>query len=259
MSDLAFIATTSKTFTPAPSAMPSISALNQSIFLEDIGFAGGKDPWHKLWKIAVGNIIVQLAGWMPGVYMGVFLPDILGRRVLQCGTCVLACVFFAIWAGVSDVSSSGGLIALFTLSQFALACGPNVTTFLIPAEVFPTRVRGTAHGISAASGKAGALLTAYSFATATKQIGLRGVLGLLAGILFLVALVTLLIPEPKGKTLDEIENGALYRVRPQTHALAAGGSEPSDTEVVQVAPKAASAQDNSGMATSLNTDGRVDC
>ncbi|KAI1629398.1 general substrate transporter [Exophiala viscosa] len=137
--------------------------------------------------------------------MGVFLPDLIGRRAQHCGTCVLACVFFAIWAGVSDISSSGGLIALFTLSQFALACGPSVTTFLIPAEVFPTRVRGTAHGISAASGKAGALLPAYSFATATKQIGLRGVLGLLSGVLSLVALVTLLIPEPKGKTLDEIE------------------------------------------------------
>lgn len=142
--------------------------------------------------------------------MGVFLPDIIGRRMLQAITCFLACIFFAIWAGVSNVSSSGGLIALFTLSQLALGCGPNVTTFLIPAEVFPTRVRGTAHGISAASGKAGALLTAYAFATMTDKVGLRGVLGLLSGLLFIVALITFIIPEPKGRTLDEIEHGKFY-------------------------------------------------
>ena len=88
--------------------------------------------------------------------------------------------------------------------------GPNATTFLIPVEVFPTRVRGTAHGISAAAGKCGAVLTAFAFGSVTDAIGLRGVLGLFSGIMALVAIVTLLIPETKGKTLEEIENGTLY-------------------------------------------------
>lgn len=34
----------------------------------------------------------------------------------------------------------------------------NTTTFIIPGEVFPTRYRSTAHGISAASGKFGAII-----------------------------------------------------------------------------------------------------
>jgi PHS family inorganic phosphate transporter-like MFS transporter len=37
--------------------------------------------------------------------------------------------------------------------------GPNSTTYIIPAEVFPTRYRCTAHGISAAFGKFGAVLS----------------------------------------------------------------------------------------------------
>lgn len=37
--------------------------------------------------------------------------------------------------------------------------GPNTTTYIIPAEVFPTRYRATAHGISAAFGKLGAVLS----------------------------------------------------------------------------------------------------
>lgn len=103
-------------------------------------------------------------------------------------------------------------MTLFALSQLALNTGPNCTTFLLPVEVFPTRVRGCAHGIAAASGKAGAVLTAFAFGTVTDAIGVNGVLGLFSGIMALCTLVTLLIPEPKGKTIDEIEQGVLYGV-----------------------------------------------
>ena len=99
---------------------------------------------------------------------------------------------------------------MFTLSQFTLNIGPNATTFLIPAEVFPTRVRGTAHGISAAAGKCGAVLTAFAFGSVEDAIGLSGVLGIFSGVMGLTAMVTLWIPETKGRTLAEIENDALY-------------------------------------------------
>jgi PHS family inorganic phosphate transporter-like MFS transporter len=42
--------------------------------------------------------------------------------------------------------------------------GPNSTTFVIPGEAFPTRYRSTAHGISAASGKLGAIIAQVGFA-----------------------------------------------------------------------------------------------
>lgn len=50
-----------------------------------------------------------------------------------------------------------------------------------PAEVFPTGVRGTAHGISAAAGKCGAILTSFAFGTVEDAISLEGVLGLFSG------------------------------------------------------------------------------
>jgi PHS family inorganic phosphate transporter-like MFS transporter len=117
---------------------------------------------------------------------------------------------YAIWAGVNDTARPGGLIALFALSQFTLNFGPTVTTFLLPVELFPTRVRGTAHGISAASGKCGAVLTAFAFGTINQTLGLRGALGLFAGVMVLVAATGLLIPETKGMTLEQIEAGVLY-------------------------------------------------
>lgn len=94
-------------------------------------------------------------------------------------------------------------------------------------EVFPTRVRGTAHGIAAASGKAGAVLTAFAFGTIADHIGISGVLGLLSGIMALCTAVTFLIPEPLGKSIDEIEQGVLYGESPVS-------ASDSSAEVVMV-------------------------
>lgn len=104
-------------------------------------------------------------------------------------------------------------MVIFAISQFLLTVGPNCTTFLIPAEVFPTRVRGTAHGISAAAGKCGAILTAFAFGTVEDAISLQGVLGLFSGTMLLAGLVTLMIPEAKGQTLEGIEKDELYAPR----------------------------------------------
>jgi PHS family inorganic phosphate transporter-like MFS transporter len=147
---------------------------------------------------------------------------------------VIVAGLYAIWAGVTGHTSTGGLVTLFTLSQFFLNCGPTTTTFLIPVEVFPTRVRATAHGISAASGKAGAVLTSFAFGIASNAIGLRAVLGLLAGALVIAAAITLLIPEAKGRTLEQIEVGDIYekKLAPDVEILEGGTSASSVTKVM---------------------------
>ncbi|OQD81297.1 hypothetical protein PENANT_c028G09114 [Penicillium antarcticum] len=188
--------------------------LNQSIILTRIGYAKGATPWQTLYNTAVGNIIVQAAGFLPGFYVGIFLPDRIGR--------------------VRQQFYTSGLMVIFALSQFLLTVGPNCTTFLIPAEVFPTRVRGTAHGISAAAGKCGAILTAFAFGTVEDTISLEGVLGLFSGVMFLTALVTLMIPESKNHTLEGIERGALYG---DTAAVAESSSSGSVVYVNEHGPK----------------------
>ncbi|PVH84325.1 MFS general substrate transporter [Cadophora sp. DSE1049] len=162
--------------------------LNQSIILSQLGYGKGKTAWATLHNLAIGNIIASAAGFMPGYYAAIPLIDVVGRVRQQFIGCILVAVIYA----------------------FFLNCGPNVTTFLIPVEVFPTRVRSTAHGISAAAGKAGAVLTTFAFGSVTEAIGIRGVLGILSGVIFLTALLTLMIPETKGKSLDEIENDTIY-------------------------------------------------
>ncbi len=90
-------------------------------------------------------------------------------------------IIFMITGGFLDWIKRIGsplFIFLYGLTYFVANAGPNTTTFVLPAEVFPTKIRSTCHGISAASGKVG---------------------GVLGGILSLIAsLSSLLLPLPHG-------------------------------------------------------------
>lgn len=49
-------------------------------------------------------------------------------------------------------------ITLYVLAQLMFNLGPNTITFILPAELFDTRYRGTFYGLAAASGKLGAIM-----------------------------------------------------------------------------------------------------
>ncbi|MFS8003467.1 putative ABC-type phosphate transporter [Helianthus anomalus] len=51
-----------------------------------------------------------------------------------------------------------GFVVMYSLIFFSANSGPNFTTFVLPAEIFPARLRSTCHGISGAAGKAGAIV-----------------------------------------------------------------------------------------------------
>ncbi|KAI9122642.1 hypothetical protein K1719_006482 [Acacia pycnantha] len=56
-----------------------------------------------------------------------------------------------------------GFVAVYALTFFFANFGPNATTFIVAVEVFPARFRSTCHGISAASGKLGAIVGSFGF------------------------------------------------------------------------------------------------
>lgn len=63
--------------------------------------------------------------------------------------------------GVVLIASNTGtsaVIFLYVLIQLNFSLGPNTTTYLIPAELFPTRFRCTCHGLSAAAGRLGGIV-----------------------------------------------------------------------------------------------------
>lgn len=92
--------------------------------------------------------------------------------------------------------------AMYFLSSFFNQFGPNAVTFLVAAEVYPTPIRATAHGFSAACGKLGALLAAvlYNYIDDSQKFHIVpwfGLGGMLVTFLFL--------PDTTGLDLKEAE------------------------------------------------------
>jgi len=157
--------------------------LNSSIVLTTIGFGtspqkGALGVYQSLKNISVGNIILAVGGLIPGYWVAFCFIDSWGRKPIQLMGFIVLTVLFVIMGFGYDAlnkthAKSKWFVLLYCLANFFQNFGPNTTTFIIPGEVFPTRYRSTAHGISAASGKLGAIVAQVGFAR-MKDIGGKG-------------------------------------------------------------------------------------
>ncbi|KAJ7229802.1 putative PHO84-inorganic phosphate permease [Mycena pura] len=182
-------------------------SLNQSIFIAALGLANSKDPWEFLWQQGVANVIIAVGGFLPGYYVTLFTIEFLGRKKIQIMGLTMNAIIFAVMAGKYNALklNSSGLIACFIFLQFFFNFGANATTFVIPAEVFPTRVRGFAHGLSAASGKCGAIIASLAVSIMSTNVGPQNVLWLFCGIAIVAIPFTFLIPETKDRDADVVD------------------------------------------------------
>jgi len=183
-------------------------ALNQSMVIADIGYDRAQEPWQNAYDNTKANLIITLAGFLPGYYCTMFFIEYIGRKPIQVGGFLVEGILLAVVAGDFGQLSTqpAGFLLCFILLQFFFNFGANTTTFVYPAEIFPTRVRGFASGISAAGGKVGAVIAALSFGELSQLIGTNKVLWILAATSFLGAAISLLLPETKGWDADEADS-----------------------------------------------------
>jgi len=194
--------------------------LNSSIILQAIGFGspvtkGNQGVYDNFHNVCLGNLILSVAGLIPGYWMTFLLIDSWGRKPIQLmGFIVLTVLFVCMGFGydklIATPAASKAFVFLYCMTNFFQNFGPNTTTFVIPGEIFPTRYRSTAHGISAASGKLGAIVAQVGFAQ-LKDIGgsnkwVKHILELFAFFMMTGIFSTLLLPETKGKSLEELSN-----------------------------------------------------
>lgn len=106
------------------------------------------------------------------------------------------------WGYYSSLKGVHAFQAMYFLSSFFNQFGPNAVTFLVAAEVYPIPIRATAHGVSAAVGKMGALTAAvmYNYITINQKFYVVPWFGL-AGML----LTVLFLPDTTGLDLKEQE------------------------------------------------------
>jgi hypothetical protein len=115
-------------------------------------------------------------------------------------------IFFIIPAFYHEYCTSPagirGFQAMYFLSSFFNQFGPNSVTFLVAAECFPTPVRATAHGISAAVSKLGAVAASITYSSIDPQKKFLAVFWFgLAGML----ITFFFLPDTTGLDLAEQE------------------------------------------------------
>jgi len=132
---------------------------------------------------ALGNnaTFIQVAGWstlinffyVPGCFLGAYSADRLGRRktlLLGFGIQGILGIFMGIW-----YKNLVGVFPLFVVLYGVFLAlgefGPGCMTIVTSSEIYPTAIRGTAYGWSAAIGKVGAIVGTSAFKPAVARFG----------------------------------------------------------------------------------------
>ncbi|MGB6874769.1 MAG: MFS transporter [Candidatus Acidiferrales bacterium] len=142
-------------------------------------------------------LIIGVGQWLGYVLFG-FAADGFGRRRTYFVYLVLAAILTLIYGLVHS-------------SLWLLALGPVLAFFgtgffsgfsAITSELFPTEIRATAMGLSYNVGRGVSAIAPFAVGALAIRIGLGHAFFMLGGAFFVAALLTLALPETKGKQLD---------------------------------------------------------
>jgi PHS family inorganic phosphate transporter-like MFS transporter len=224
-----------------------IAFYSQNLFQKDIFSAIGWIPKAKtmnaideVYRIARAQTLIALCSTVPGYWFTVAFIDRIGRFAIQLmGFFFMTVFMFALAIPYNHWTHKDnriGFVVMYSLTFFFANFGPNATTFVVPAEIFPARLRSTCHGISAASGKLGAIVGAFGFLYLAQDqdkakadagypagIGVKNSLLVLGVVNFFGMVFTFLVPESKGKSLEEMsgenetDEGSVPNAEPRSH------------------------------------------
>jgi MFS transporter, PHS family, inorganic phosphate transporter len=155
-------------------------------------------------KIALQLAIFTVAA-VPGYALAIARLDRIGHRRLQLtGFAMMALCFLTLAAVPGMTTIVAPFLLVYGVSYFFTEFGPNMTTFVMPSELYPVHMRATGHGISAGIGKLGAFIGVFLFPLLQTSLGLRGTLLLTAAVSVAGFALTLVLPEPAGRSLEEM-------------------------------------------------------
>ncbi len=185
-------------------------------------FVSAVSPHASQMQTLFVSFLVFVIAALPGYLLAMFGMDKWGRKTIQMLGFALMAVTFGGIAFLGDAKTMlVPFVILYGLNYFFTEFGPNTTTFIYPAEIFPVRVRTTSHGIAATIGKVGAAIGTFSFPLLQSSYGLAGPMIVAAVCSLLGLLVTWrALPEPNGQDLEAAS-------RDQTFSSPARGDAPA--------------------------------
>ena len=156
---------------------------------------------HTLTQLAVFTVAAA-----PGYLIAAAMMDRIGRKSIQVVGFGMMAVTFAAIALIPDVTKFVvPFLLVYGISYFFTEFGPNSTTFVYPAEIFPVRGRTTGHGVAASAGKLGGFIGVFLFPILMHWRGLLAAESAAAIVSLLGIFVTLtMLPETKGLSLEEL-------------------------------------------------------
>jgi PHS family inorganic phosphate transporter-like MFS transporter len=104
--------------------------LNNSTILCAIGYASSKNVYHSLYNVAVVNLILCVAGNIPGYWVSLATIDTIGRKPIQMASFIILTILFCVIGFGYHHLSPHALFVLYVLCQFFSNFGANSTTFI---------------------------------------------------------------------------------------------------------------------------------
>ena len=167
--------------------------------------------WHVLLQLAVFTTAA-----VPGYLVAAAMMDRMGRKSIQVmGFAMMAAAFTAMALIPNIEKLVVPFLLVYGVSYFFTEFGPNATTFVYPAELFPVEARTTGHGVASAAGKLGGFVGVFLFPILMSWHGLLSA-ELAAAVVSVLGIgVTVwLLPETKGRSLEELSLPAQGLLRP---------------------------------------------
>jgi SP family arabinose:H+ symporter-like MFS transporter len=170
-------------------------------FLPEIFRAAGtatSDAFFQSVLVSLINLLFTL--------FALWLVDRAGRKTLIIAGTTLQFLSFALVGWFYHVHGSGLLVLIFVMSFVAgHAFGNGVACWVIISEIYPTKVRGRGMSIATTALWLVGFIGNQLFPVMQKHLGSDGTFWLFsAGALLTVILVGWLVPETKGRSLEEI-------------------------------------------------------
>ena len=180
--------------------------LLSSIAFDDVNDPIRKDFLSTAGAAGLGTFLVL------GFIANMLLVDRVGRMRLQIVGFVGMVVGLGIlaWSAMTGTNNPNivGAFSGFMIFNLLMNMGPNATTFVLPAELFPTKIRASAHGFCSAVGKAGALVGLFLLPIVQEQCGTSVTMLLMAFVCMLgLAVTSIFAQETRGRSLEDIEPG----------------------------------------------------
>jgi len=163
-------------------------------------------PSSSLLTETLTQLAVFACAAVPGYFVAAAMMDRMGRKPIQILGFAMMAVSFLAMALIPGIEKLiFPFLVIYGISYFFTEFGPNATTFVYPAELFPVETRTTGHGIAAAAGKFGGFIGVFTFPLLMAWHGLlTAELAAAAASVLGLGVTVWMLPETKGQSLEEL-------------------------------------------------------